>query len=140
MPNRRSGYSPLPELSEEEQGAFDAVQAVFLAFKAYRDTMPLQYAITFMEIARNEGKMVQDYSQALGVSQSVMSRHLQDLGDLSRSYEEGFGLIQTSVDPLNRRAYRVTLTDKGRAFARQIYATMRKVVRDVVREKEENGA
>jgi hypothetical protein len=53
-------------------------------FRAIRLTMPLQYVISFLLVASDEGKSVSDYAEKAGVSLSVMSRHLLDIGDRIR--------------------------------------------------------
>jgi hypothetical protein len=48
---------------------------------------------TFLVVVLDEGKSVQEYADAAGVSKSVMSRHILDLGDRTRYMEVGLGLM-----------------------------------------------
>lgn len=82
--------------------------------------MPLQYVTAFLLVAQEEGLGVSDYAQRAGVSLSVMSRHLLDIGERNRNQEEGFGLVTYRSNPMELRKHEYTLTDKGRALAYQI--------------------
>src|SRR5262249_52410389 len=74
-------------------------------FRAIRGTMPLQYVNTFLLVALNEGKSVNDYAAMAGVSQSVMSRHLLDIGERNRHMEKGFGLVTYRPNPTELRKH-----------------------------------
>jgi DNA-binding MarR family transcriptional regulator len=89
-------------------------------FRAIRQTMPMQYVVTFLLVCLEEGKGVTEYAQQAGVPQSVMSRHLLDLGDKARDGTPGFGLVTLRQDPLNLRRHQCLLTDKGRAVGYNI--------------------
>jgi DNA-binding MarR family transcriptional regulator len=95
--------------------------AQFLAghdpFVAIRQTMPMQYVRAFLLVALDEGKGVTEYARQAGVGQTVMSRHLLDLGDKARDGSPGFGLVTLRQDPMNLRRHQCMLTDKGRAVA-----------------------
>jgi hypothetical protein len=62
-----------------------------------------------------------EYANKSRVSQSVMSRHLLDLGDKSRDGGPGYGLVTMRQGPMNLR-WRQAMTDKGRAVANAICA------------------
>lgn len=89
-------------------------------FRALRPTMPLQYVTTFLLVALDEGQCVAEYARKLGVSPSVMSRHLLDIGERNRHMEAGFGLVTFRKNPMNERENQIFLTDKGRAVYQQI--------------------
>lgn len=107
-------------LSDDEKGVLKGVLRALDPFAEMRVDMPLQYVRSFMLVAMEEGKGVSEYAEQAGVSQSVMSRHLLDIGDRDRYMNEGFGLVHKRQDPMELRKYRVFLTDKGRAIARRI--------------------
>jgi DNA-binding MarR family transcriptional regulator len=86
------------------------------SFLAITHTLPGHYMRAFMLVALDEGKGVMEYARESGVAQSVMSRHLSDLGDKNRKHEPGYKLLTIRMDPLNRRRHQVMLTDKGRAL------------------------
>lgn len=89
-------------------------------FQELRHDMPLQYVMTFLLVAEEEGLGITEYAKRADVAQSVMSRHILDLGDRDRKKAEGFGLVHTSVDPMELRKKRVYLTDKGRVIWRRM--------------------
>lgn len=91
------------------------------AFRTIRPTMPLQYVVAFLLVAMEEGLGVSEYAQRAGVSLSVMSRHLLDIGERNRSMEEGFGLITSRQNPLELRKHEIFLTPKGRTLLHQIH-------------------
>ena len=85
-------------------------------FLGLRHTMTLRHAHAFLLVARTEGRSVDDYAKAAGCSATTMGRALGDLGDHSRNFEEGAGLIIGRQDLLDRRRTTYELTAKGRAF------------------------
>jgi DNA-binding MarR family transcriptional regulator len=82
--------------------------------------MPLQLAFTFLLVVQEEGLGVSEYAQKAGVPQSVMSRHIADLGEHNRRHEKGMELLANKTDILDRRRTQTILTPKGRAVAAQI--------------------
>jgi DNA-binding MarR family transcriptional regulator len=86
--------------------------------------MPLQYLTSFLLVAMEEGLSVSEYAKRAGVSNSVMSRHLLDIGDRSRHGEEGFGLVTFRPRIENLREHEYTLTQKGRMLWREIVRIM----------------
>src|ERR1035437_838044 len=104
-------------------GDKEAVRNLLAALEPFRDlraTMPLQYVTAFLLVAMEEGLGVGDYAERAGVSVSVMSRHLLDIGDRNRHMEEGFGLLTYRSNPMELRKHEYMLTDKGRALAHKI--------------------
>lgn len=107
-------------LGDDELSAAGRLLGALEPFRALRPTMPLQYVTTFLLVALNEGKSVTEYAEMAGVSKSVMSRHILDIGERDRYMEEGFGLITYRPNPMELRRHEVFLTDKGRAVLHQI--------------------
>src|SRR5512139_539597 len=93
-------------------------------FKDIRHTMPFQYVLTFMMVALDEGKSIGEYAVKSGVSPSVMSRHVLDIGMRQRNMEPGFDLVTTKPNIHNLREHSVWLTDKGRALYHKICRRM----------------
>lgn len=93
-------------------------------FLAIRHTLPGHYMRAFLLVALDEGKGVGEYAEKSGVAQSVMSRHLLDLGDKDRNGGPGYGLVTMRQDPLNLRRHQVILTDKGRALVGSVVRAM----------------
>ena len=90
-----------------------------------RDTMPLQYVRAFMLVATDPGHNVTWYANKAGISPSLMARHLEDIGEVDRYREPGFGLVEQFVNPRDRRERLMHLTDKGRDIAHNICAALR---------------
>lgn len=113
-------------LAEHEKDDVRKLVAALDPFHNIRQTMPMQYIRTFLLVALEEGLGVSEYARRAGVSQSVMSRHLLDIGDRNRHMEEGFGLITFRPNPTDFRKHEIFLTDKGRAIAHQLVRALRK--------------
>jgi hypothetical protein len=88
----------------------------FELFRKIRPTMPLQYVYTFLLVATHEGMTVTELSKLAEVAQTVMSRHLLDLGDRNRYMEDGMGLVTMKPDRMDMRRHQVILTPQGRAL------------------------
>jgi hypothetical protein len=85
--------------------------------RALRPTT-LLWVQAFLLVCLDEGKNVSFYASQAGVSQSVMSRHLLDLGDSTREGAGlGPGLVTLRQDPRNPRQHQIVLTSKGHAVA-----------------------
>jgi hypothetical protein len=82
--------------------------------------MPAQYIHTFLLVVLNEGKSVSEYAAMANVSISVMSRHLQDIGDYTRDRSNGFKLVMQRPNPMALRKHEIFLTTAGRALANEI--------------------
>lgn len=113
-------------LGDGEKEKIEALLAALEPFRNIRPTMPLQYVYTFLLVALEEGLGVNDYAKKAGVSQSVMSRHLLDIGDRNRYMEEGFGMVTQRADPMELRKHQVLLSNKGKGVANQIIRALKK--------------
>ena len=111
----------IPE--DERQSARVALTALS-PFYEFRGAMPLQYVTAFLLVAEEEGLGVGEYAKRANVSISVMSRHLQDIGDRDRNKEPGFGLVTSRANPMNLREKEVFLTDKGRAVRHKLHRAL----------------
>lgn len=89
-------------------------------FRNIRQTMPMQYVIAFLLVALDEGQNVRHYAKKSGISASVMSRHLLDLGPQLRDRSPGYGLLQQQPDPMDLREHQYFLAPKGSAVAHSI--------------------
>lgn len=113
-------------LDNNEKAPLKGFLAACEPFDNIRHTMPLQYIRAFLLVALEEGLGVNEYAQRSGVSQSVMSRHLLDLGERNRYMKAGFGLLTQRPDPLELRKQQTFLTDKGRTIAHRIIRELSK--------------
>jgi len=114
-------------VTERELVAVTAFARCCDLFLAIRSTMPMQYVRAFYLVASDEGLGVGEYARRAGVSISVMSRHLLDIGERNRYMEPGFGLVSFRPDPMNYSKHQIFLTDKGRELAHRIDQIIRKV-------------
>ena len=90
------------------------------AFRAVRRIMPMQHAYTFLLVASEEGRGVQEYAERAGITQAVMTRILFALGSRSRGRERGYGLVQQGIDTTDARKHQTFLTAKGKALMREV--------------------
>lgn len=109
-----------PKVNEVEQQRLRKFFAALKVFKLLDDRMPLQYVLSFLLVANEEGQSVTYYAEKLGVNQTTMSRHLLDIGPADRNHEEGYGLIDYRADPLERRRHQYFLTPKGKQFLEMV--------------------
>jgi DNA-binding MarR family transcriptional regulator len=99
------------------------------ALKPFREldpTMPLQYVTAFLQVAIKEGQTVSEYAHMLGTSQSLMTRHLADIGSINRYHEAGYNLIEAKTDLMDRRNKRNQLTAKGQRLVGQLLGALAK--------------
>jgi hypothetical protein len=109
-----------PTLTEEERAYARALMLALEPFRHIRSTMPLQYVYTFLMVATDEGKGGTEYAQKAGVSNTVMTRHLLDIGDRNRALEQGFGLITQERDKEDLRRHHARVTPTGKALLNKI--------------------
>lgn len=98
----------------------DPLVRVLEAFRLLDPDLPIQYALSFLTIAQNEGLSIRDLSERLGIAQSSASRNVAALSKWHSFGKEGHDLVQSEEDPRERRRKIVTLTPKGRSLARQL--------------------
>jgi DNA-binding MarR family transcriptional regulator len=118
-----AGLSRQP-LNDNERRALLNMMNALMSFTRLRSTMPLQYVMTFLLVAQEEGLSVVEYAERSGVSTSVMSRHLLDIGDRNRHMADGFGLVTYRANPMELRKHEYFLTSKGRALVHEIIRNM----------------
>lgn len=71
---------------------------------------------SFLTVALYPDRSLREYQDLLDMSQSTMSRHLLDLGEMNRKRLPGLKLIDQHTDPMDRRKNVYRLTAKGRAL------------------------
>ena len=121
--------TPMPQtrilMSEDDKRDAAVMYAMLVPWQELATTMPLQYVMSFLLVAQNEGKGVGDYAEQAGVSSSVMSRHLLDIGARNRHMEPGWGLVDYRPNPLELRKHEYWLTPKGKALFQKMQRTSR---------------
>lgn len=92
------------------------VTRVLEAFRTLDPDLPIQYALSLMTIAQNEGMSIGELAERLGIAQSSASRNVAALSRWHSFGKAGLDLVSAQEDPRERRRKVVALTDKGRAF------------------------
>lgn len=105
-----------PTLNDEERAFARALLSALEPFVADRQTMPIQYVMSFLRVAAEEGEGSTEYARRAGISPTVMTRHLLDIGDRNRAREEGFGWIAQERDKHDLRRHAAKVTHVGRAL------------------------
>ena len=106
--------------SEKQRKITESMLAALKPFRDFRETMPLQYVQAFLLVAAEENLNVTTYAKRAEVSQSLMTRHLQDLGEFNRNHEEGMGLVEVYRDMMDRRNVLIRLTAKGKGVVSEM--------------------
>jgi DNA-binding MarR family transcriptional regulator len=113
-------------LPDDEKIVLDSLLKALRPFRELNSTMPLQYVSTFLLVAAEEGLNVSEYAKRAGTSQSLMTRHLLDLGKVNRYHKAGFGLVEVHDDLMDRRNKRNQLTAKGQRLVGQIFGALKR--------------
>ena len=101
------------------------IQAILRIIKKFRELDPdIQFSVAqvFLMVAEagDEGVSLTDIADRGNLGLSSVSRHIAALGKINRRHEEGFGLVQTHEDPMERRRRLCSLTPRGKAFLSQL--------------------
>ncbi len=107
----------LPEAGSETIGR---VIRALEAFRRLDPDMPIQYALSFLTIARNEGMSMGDLAQKLGIAQSSASRNIAALSRWHSFNKPGHDLVEAHEDPRERRRKLVRLTARGHALIAEL--------------------
>jgi DNA-binding MarR family transcriptional regulator len=113
-------------LTDTEKNALSNLIAALAPFRILNPNMPMQYVTALIQVALKQGESVMEYARITGVSESLMSRHLADLGDINRRHEEGLNLIEKSCDPMDRRTQQVKLTKKGQRVVKEMLRALKR--------------
>jgi DNA-binding MarR family transcriptional regulator len=68
----------------------------------------------FLLVATDEHQNVTECAKRAGTTQSLMTRHLADLGTVNRYHEKSFCLVEACEDVIDRRNKLIRLTAKGK--------------------------
>jgi DNA-binding MarR family transcriptional regulator len=109
-----------PSTTDAQRSALNSLYNALEPFRAERGTMPLQYVTAFLLVAKDEHQNVTEYAKRAGTSQSLMTRHLSDIGVTNRYHEEGMGLVEGYDDVMDRRNRLIRLTAKGKTLVWRI--------------------
>lgn len=111
---------------DDEKAVLIGLLKALKPFRELRKTMPLQYVTAFLSVAVKEGQNVSEYAKMVGTSQSLMTRHLADLGDINRYHKPGYGLVEAKDDVMDRRNRINRLTPKGQRLVGQLLGAISK--------------
>lgn len=109
-----------PTLNDTDRAKLNTLVRSLSTFRLLSERMPLNYVMSFLAVALEEGQSVTDYAERLGLSMSTMSRHLLDIGERNRTMEPGHGLVTYRPDPLELRKHQYFLTPKGKTLLGQL--------------------
>jgi len=109
-----------PTLTEEERAYARALLLALEPFRNARHAIPLSYVITFLQVAAEKGLSVSDYAAEVGISPTVMTRNLLDVGDRNRHKEAGLGWITQERDRFDLRRNTARVTPSGRTVVRKM--------------------
>ncbi len=118
-PTSPSGYTAADKLELMK------LLKIFDLFRLERGTMPVSQVCALLRVAIEEGESVSYYTRKANASQSVMSRHLLDLGDALRNNEPGMELLTRRLSPLSARETQYFLSPKGKRMLNVILNTAR---------------
>jgi hypothetical protein len=90
---------------------------------------PIAYIRAFSLVAAKEGLTVAEYAQRAGISATVMTRNLLDIGPMNRQREKGLDLIVQERDPFDLRKHRARLTPRGIKLAHDMKLAARRLRR-----------
>ena len=111
---------------DDEKAVLIGLLKALKSFRELRKTMPLQYVTTFLHVAVHEGKNVSELAKVVGTSQSLMTRHLADLGEINRYHKPGYGLIEAYTDMMDRRNQLNRLSAKGQRLVDRLLGALAK--------------
>lgn len=99
------------------------LQKVLNELTAVDSEFPLQWAISFLEIAQNEGASLKDISEETGISMSVMSRTIGALSNYRRMGKP-YGIVVVKQAKDDRRRKELFLSAKGKRLIEKLQKAM----------------
>lgn len=82
--------------------------------------IPVQMLATLLEAAVEEDLSIQDIELKLKMTKAAASRNVMALTQLNARREEGYGLLLTREDGLDRRRKLVALTSRGERVVKSL--------------------
>ncbi len=115
---------PVSRGMDSADAALPTLIRVLEEFRTLDPDLPIQYALSFLTLAQNEGLSMGELAQRLAIAQSSASRNIAALSDWHSFGKPGLGLVDAREDPRERRRKLVSLTAKGHAFLHRLTALM----------------
>jgi DNA-binding MarR family transcriptional regulator len=101
-------------LTASDRRAIDDLLSALQSFSTLREQhLSLRTIITFLSIATNEGRALNDYARDLETHRAIISHVVRDLCDRSRDGGPGLGLVEIRERKKGERV-EILLTEKGR--------------------------
>jgi DNA-binding MarR family transcriptional regulator len=93
----------------------DNALRLITAIRTIDPEMPLPQVHCFLIVANSEdGLSLSEIAKKANVGLATASRYIASLGKINRHREEGFQLIESFEDPMERRKKIIRLTTKGK--------------------------
>ncbi len=99
------------------------LQNALIGFTEIDPEFPIQWAITFLEIAQNEGASLKDIAEETGISMSVMSRTIGALANYRRMGKP-YGVIMVKAAKDDKRRKELYLTKKGQKLLSELVSSI----------------
>lgn len=99
------------------------LQNVLLELTKIDGEFPLQWALVFIEIVKNEGTSLKEISEETGISMSVMSRTIGALSNYRRMGKP-YGLVLVKYAKDDRRRKELYLSKKGKKLVDALVAAL----------------
>jgi len=111
-------------LTDDEREVLKNLVKALRPFRDLNDTMPLQYVLTFISVAIDQGRTISEISDRCEIDRAVGSRQISDMSDKKRHDKKGYGLVESKVDVMDRRVTRASLTPVGYALIGRVIRTL----------------
>lgn len=101
----------------------EKLEKILNEFTKIDPEFPLQWAMVFIEIVKDEGASLKDISERTGISMSVMSRTIGALSNYRRMGKP-YGLILVKYAKDDKRRKVLTLSAKGKKLFQALSKTI----------------
>jgi hypothetical protein len=110
----------------DDKTVIETLLSALKPFNDFRGSIPLPYVLTFLAVAREEGKPIGVYAREMDLHRFIMTRYIQCIGNRGRNGTRGLGLITVKRIQGYPNTTEVFLTAKGRAIAAQVLQKLRR--------------
>lgn len=111
---------PMTTPPQEDRQAIVMCIKVLDEFRRVRPDIPASHIYSFLTVALEEGQGVHEYARDVGIPPTTMTRHLLDLGSMTRHRKPGLGLLVQRMDPNDMRKHQTFLSATGRALLHRV--------------------
>jgi DNA-binding MarR family transcriptional regulator len=108
-------------LTEDEKRLLRRLVAALRPFQELNERgVSLSIVLAFLSAATKDGLTLGEHAESIGLKPSLASKVFADIGSVNRWHEEGFNLIQTTTNIMDRRTGTINLTTIGQAIAGRV--------------------